>query len=94
MAQPAWLRFDDGGVMTADVVKGAELAVFATDDQEWFVVDVDGEELSGLFHLIEAAHDLPVTGEDSFAFELRDAGVEIPWRGDGGGFFKGIDGVV
>src|SRR5208337_1620021 len=64
---------DGGGVMAADVVESTEFAVIAADDEERFVVDIDGEELAGIFHLIEAADDLPVGGEDGVALELRDA---------------------
>ena len=85
---------DGGGVMPADVVEGAEFAVIAADDEERFAVDVDGEELARIFDLIEAADDLPVGGEDGVAFELGDARVEIPGRGDGGGVFEGMGGIV
>lgn len=91
----AFLLGDDGGgVMAADVVEGAELAVIAADDEQRFVVDVDGEVLTGIFQLIVAANDLPVGGEDGVAFELADTRVEIPGRGDGGGLLEGIGGIV
>jgi hypothetical protein len=87
-------RNDGGGVMTANVVEGAEFAVIAADDDERLFVDIDGKELTGLLDLIEAADDLPVGGKDGVAFELRDAGVEIPGSGDGRGVFERIRGIV
>jgi len=89
-----FLGNDGGGVMAADVAEGAELAVIAADDDKRFVVEVDGEELAGIFDLIEAAGDLPVRREDGIAFELGDTRIEIPGRGDGPGFLEGIGGIV
>jgi len=86
--------FDGGGVMAADVVESAELAVIAASDEQRFFVDVDGEELAGILELIEAADDLPVAGENGFAFELRDAGIEIPGSGDGEGPLERIRRII
>lgn len=91
---PFFLGDDGSSVMAADVVEGAELAVITADGEERIFVDVDGEELAGIFHLIEAADDLPVGGEDRVTFELGDARVEIPECGDGGGLLEGIGGIV
>ena len=85
---------DRGGVMAADVIEGAEFAVVAADDDEGFLVDVDGEELAGFLDLIEMADDLPVGGKDGIALELRDAFVEIPGSRDGPSLFERVGGIV
>lgn len=85
---------DGGGVMAADVVKGAEFAIIAPDYDERFFVDVNGEELAGILDVIEVADDLPVGSEDGVTLELRDAGIEIPGSGNGPGVFERVGGIV
>ena len=80
--------------MAADVIEGAELAVVAADDDERFLVYINGEELAGFLDLVQMADDLPVGGEDGVALELGDASVEIPGSGDGEGFLERIGGIV
>ena len=91
----ATFLWDDGGsVMAADVEEGAKLAIVAANDDERLFVDVDGEELTGLADLIEAADDLPIGGEDAAAFELMDAAIEIPGSGNGESALEGIGRIV
>src|SRR6266849_9163955 len=80
--------------MTANIEKGAQAAVVAADHKERLAVDVNGEELAGLGNLVEAADHLPVGGEDAAALQLLDARIEIPRRGNGERFLKGISGIV
>src|SRR5262249_7389399 len=91
---PIGFRDDGGGVVPADVVKGAELAIIAAHNDQGLLVDVDGEELAGVLDLVEMANDLPVGGEDGVAFELRDAFVEIPGGRNGPGLFERVAGVI
>ena len=68
--------------MAADIVEGAQLAVVAANHNQRFLVHVDGKKLAGFLHLIEASHDLPIGRKYTVAFELFDALVEIPRRGN------------
>ena len=77
---------DGGGVVAADVEKGAELVVFAADYDDGFVGDVCGEKLAFFADLIEAADCLPGVGEDGSEFQRFDTRVAVPRGGDGGGF--------
>jgi hypothetical protein len=44
--------------------------------------------------LIEASRDLPSVRENAFAFEAGDAGIEIPGRRNGPGFFKRVVRII
>src|SRR5579859_820572 len=92
----AALRLGDngGGVMTADVVKGAEYVVVAARDNNGFTSEIRGEEIAFVGDLIEAAGDLPSVGENGFLFETSDAGIEIPGRRNGPGLFERVVGIV
>src|SRR5439155_6328597 len=71
------------GMMPADIVKGAQLAVIAARDDDRLSGEVRGEEAAFVLHLIGAADDLPCFREHAALLEFVDAGVEVP-RGRNG----------
>ncbi len=85
---------DSGGVVAAYVIKGAECAVIAARNDDGFAGEIGGEEITFARDLIQAAGDLPGVGEDGFLLETGDAGIEIPRRGNGPGFFERVVGIV
>src|SRR5437867_192601 len=74
------LRFGDhsGGMMPADIVKGAQLAVIAARDDDRLSGEVRGEEAAFVLHLIGAAHHLPGYRKHAALLESVDAGIEVP----------------
>ena len=87
-------RHDGGGMMAAHVVKRAQFAIVAANDDQRFLVDVDGEKLPWLPHLVQVADNQPVGCEDRVAFQLRETLIEIPGSGNSPRLFKRIGGVV
>jgi len=73
---------DDGGVMAANVVEGAELRGVAADDDDGLAGDVGGEEITIFAELIKAAGDLPAFSKYSRELQFINAGIAIPGRGD------------
>jgi hypothetical protein len=92
----AALRFGDngGGVMAADVVKGTKHTVIAARDDDGLARKIGGEEIAFVRELIDASGNLPSCGENGFLFEAGDAGIEIPGRRNGPGFFERVVGIV
>jgi len=72
---------DGGGVMAADVIKGAEQVVVAARNDDGLAGEIGGEEITFARDLVQAAGDLPGVGEDGFLLETGDTGIEIPGRG-------------
>ena len=92
----AALRFVDnsGGVVAADVIKGAEQIVVAARDDDGLAGEIGGEEITFARDLINAAGDLPGVSKDGFLFETGNAGIEVPGRGNGPGLFERVVGIV
>ena len=92
----ATLRFrDDGGsMMAADIIESAQLHIFAANYDDGFADNIGGEKLSRGLNLVGAAYGLPGFAEDGGIFELRDAVVEIPGRGNGGGVIQWVIRIV
>ena len=71
------------GVMTADVEEAAQHAIVPANDDHRLASDLTGDELAGLTHLIDAARHMPRPAEDRAAFQIHDARVDVPARGNG-----------
>jgi len=74
----AGLGGNGGGVVAANVVEGAEMAVGAADGENGFAGEVGGEVVAGVRDLVGAAYGLPVGAKDVAVFELLDGGIEVP----------------
>lgn len=69
-----------GGVMTADIIKGAEHAVGTTRNDKRFAIEIGGEKFAGLSDLIGAADHLPGAMEDGALFQFGEARIGVPGR--------------
>ena len=69
--------------MTADIHKGAELAVAAANDEDGHVARAGRDERAGLGELTGVRRVLPRAPKDSLLLEARNAGIEVPVVRDG-----------
>src|SRR5271165_4709812 len=79
----ARLGYDGGGVVAANIVKGAQNAVVAADDDDRLSGYGSANELSRRFHLIGARDQLPGPAEHAQALEFRDSWIDVPGGGNG-----------
>ncbi len=68
-----------GAAMTADIVKGADLHVFAADEQHRSRPDIDGHAIAGLRHVGLDADIDPMPAEYQAEIEVEDLAAEIEW---------------
>jgi hypothetical protein len=73
------------GAMAADVEEAAEFPVGAADNKKRFADQFSGEEVAGIFDLIDVADDLPGFGEDVFLLGGGDHGIGVEMCGEGPG---------
>ena len=81
---PARLSHHRRGMMAAYVVKAAQHSVIAADHHNWLPGDAGSHKLARFFHLLHASYHLPGLAENGLGLELRDSGVHVPGRGNGG----------
>jgi len=81
-------------MMPADVVEGAEDAIFAACDKDWFPGEIGRQKIALIGDLDGASGNLPVCSKDGFLLEASDAGIEIPGRRNSPGFVERIVGIV
>lgn len=84
----AGLRHYRGGVVAADVIKGAQNAVVTAHYDYGFAGYLSGDEPSRRLYLLGARHWLPSFAEDLQALEFGDARVNVPGRRNGRGLRK------
>src|SRR5690349_3222073 len=69
--------------MTAHVVKGTKLAVISSHYNQRLTRQLGCHEGSRLLQLFGTSHRLPCLTEHFLAFQLRNAFIHIPGRGNG-----------
>ena len=84
----AGLSDNGGGVVTADVVEGAENVVVAANYNDRFTGHRGGHKLTRRLQLVRAGDELPAFAEHIEAFQFGDAGIHVPWRRNGGSLGK------
>ncbi len=81
-------------MMPANVVEGAQLAVFTARHDDGLAREVRGKKVPFFPHLFGAPHHLPVFRKHALLFELMDVRIEIPRRRNRPGVIQRIIRIV
>lgn len=76
-ALPASCLADLRTPMPAGVIKAAQLAVLATDDDDWRTANCEGEMRAGLRQLWLEAHEKPIAAVDRQQIEFEYVGIDV-----------------